>query len=118
MQKEISEKINIKNIQFETGKTILNPIGQSEIDKLVKLLEELPYLNVSIEGHTDDEGVADFNMELSNKRANEILAYVHKKGIDLERLQAKGFGESIPLVPNTNPENRTLNRRVEIKVLN
>lgn len=117
LEKIINFNVDIKNIQFEFGKSILTQIGKDELDKLYSLLLKLPYLKIKIEGHTDDHGENDFNMILSNERVNQILNYLVNKGIQPDRLAAKGFGETKPLVPNTSEENRALNRRVEIKVL-
>lgn len=117
MQKIIFNKIDIKNIQFEINKSNLTLVGKMEIDKLVKLLDEIPYLKIKIEGNTDDEGSDEFNMDLSNNRSKEILNYLVNKGIQPDRLATEGFGETKPLVPNSSEENRALNRRVEIKVL-
>lgn len=116
LQKVISNKLDIKNIQFETNKATLTILGTKEVDKLINLMVEILYLNIIIEGHTDDEGEDEFNRDLSNKRALEIFNYLIKKGINPDRLDAKGFGETNPLAPNINIENRTLNRRVEIQV--
>jgi OOP family OmpA-OmpF porin len=117
LQKIISNKIECKNIQFETAKSNLTAYGKIEIDKLVKLMKEIPYMKIKIEGHTDDIGENDFNLKLSNQRVNEIHDCLIKSGIEMNRINVQGFGETKPLVPNTSEENRALNRRVEIKVL-
>jgi outer membrane protein OmpA-like peptidoglycan-associated protein len=113
----VNINVDIKNIQFETGKATLTEIGKIEIGKLIKLMERIPYMKIKIEGHTDDIGENDFNLKLSNQRVNEIHNYLINSGIEMNRINVQGFGETKPLVPNTSAENRALNRRVEIKVL-
>jgi len=70
---------------------------------------------VEIQGHTDNIGSAAYNMKLSRKRAESVKSYLDKKGIYSTRLKSEGYGFAKPVVPNTTPENRALNRRVELK---
>jgi outer membrane protein OmpA-like peptidoglycan-associated protein len=72
---------------------------------------------VEILAHTDDLGTDEYNIKLSDKRAHSVLQYLVYKGIPEERLISNGYGETIPLVPNTSDENRALNRRVEMKII-
>jgi Outer membrane protein and related peptidoglycan-associated (lipo)proteins len=84
------------------------------------VLSRWPDLRIEVGGHTDDVGGAAFNRKLSLARAQSVLDYLKGKypAIDAERFTVKGYGESKPLVPNTNDHNRAKNRRVEFKVLN
>ena len=79
------------------------------------MLKEHPELKLMIEGHTDDVGAAATNQSLSEKRAEAVRKYlVDTYGVDMARLQAKGFGASKPVSGNDTPEGRQQNRRVEL----
>jgi outer membrane protein OmpA-like peptidoglycan-associated protein len=88
------------------------------LDTVAKVLSEHGYLTkVRVEGHTDSEGPDDFNLQLSQRRAEAVVAYLVGKGVDGQRLVAQGFGESRPLAKNDTPGGRAKNRRVEFKIL-
>lgn len=105
-----------KNIFFETNKDILKKESYDDVDKLVSILKEYPEAKVIIEGHTDSDGDAAKNLDLSQRRADAVVAYMLAKGISPERMTAVGFGMTKPKVPNTSVVNKALNRRVEIVV--
>ena len=90
---------------------------------LLVLLEDNPDIIVLIASHTDSKGNDAYNVRLSQKRAESVVQYLIKKGIKIERLQAKGYGETIPIAENTNedgsdnPDGRQRNRRTEFKIL-
>ena len=109
--------LRFQNIYFESGKATLKPESYPILDEIVKLLKEHPNVIVEIQGHTDDVGSEAFNLKLSQKRAEAVRQYLIDHGIEPDRLIAKGYGESKPLVPNTSPENRAKNRRVEFVIL-
>lgn len=105
-----------KNIFFETNKDILKKESYDDIDKLVSILQEYVEAKVTIEGHTDSDGEDAKNLDLSQRRADAVVAYMLSKGISPERMTAVGFGETKPKAPNTTAVNKALNRRVEIVV--
>lgn len=114
----------IKNIYYEYGKFRLTKEHTTVIDgAILKLLKEAPEIVVEISSHTDNHGSAEFNFTLSQRRADEIVNYLVRNGIDRDRLQAKGFGFDKPIAPNQNPdgsdnpEGRQLNRRTEFRVV-
>ncbi len=107
----------LNNLFFDTGKADLRPQSTKELKRLVTLLNEQPTLSIEVAGHTDDVGTDVNNLELSKKRAASVRAYLIKNGILEARLKSVGLGESKPQVPNTSPENRQINRRVEFKIL-
>ena len=80
------------------------------------LLKANPSLELLISGHTDNIGNEKENQILSEKRANSVMNYLVSKHVSKERLQIMGLGSSKPLAPNTNEQNRQLNRRIEIKI--
>jgi len=92
------------------------------LDSLVGLLEFYPNMIIEVSAHTDNIGSDEYNMNLSDKRARSVVEYLISKGIAAERLQSKGYGETMPVEANTingkdNPEGRAKNRRTEFKVL-
>lgn len=112
-----------KNIYYEFGKYKLTKEQRQIIDtSIVALLRTAPDIIVELRSHTDNIGGEDFNMKLSQRRANEIIDYVIKQGISPARITGKGFGFSVPIAPNNRqdgsdyPEGRAKNRRTEIQV--
>ena len=89
----------------------------SELDKVVRLLEDNPGLRIELAAHTDDHGSDKYNNALSQKRGEAARKYLLKHGISEERVNAIGYGKKQPLVPNDSDENRAINRRVEFKVI-
>jgi len=113
----VGTRVRLDNVQFEFDKATLLPGYEKELDKLVDVMTDYPFLRAEIEGHTDDQGSDAYNMTLSDDRAKAVVDYLVKKKIDKERLTWKGYGETKPLKPNTSDENRALNRRVEFRVV-
>ncbi len=74
-------------------------------------------MTVEISAHTDDKGSDEYNTKLSQHRAESVVRFLTLKGINKDRMLAKGYGESVPSVPNDSDDNRAKNRRVEFKIL-
>ncbi len=89
--------IRIDNINYELGKWELLPQAKISLDKLVDLLKLNPEAIIEVSAHTDDRGEAQFNLDLSQKRAASVIQYLTEKGISNKNLKAKGYGESMPL---------------------
>jgi outer membrane protein OmpA-like peptidoglycan-associated protein len=89
----------------------------SELERLVTLMKENTSMKIEISSHTDDKGSDDYNMKLSQMRAQSVVDFLIEKGIAKERLTAKGYGETVPIAPNDTDEGRQLNRRTEFKIL-
>ncbi len=106
-------KIVTNGIRFETGKADILPESMGVINKIYEMMKEHPDIKLSVEGHTDNVGDADFNMKLSEERAASVKARLVQMGIDSGRLTTKGWGESNPIDSNATPEGRANNRRVE-----
>jgi outer membrane protein OmpA-like peptidoglycan-associated protein len=87
------------------------------LDQVVAVMNSRPTIRVFVQGHTDNVGNKSYNQKLSQRRAEAVRKYLIKKKVKANRLDAKGFGMDIPLVPNTTRKNRAKNRRVEFKVL-
>ena len=118
------EPIVIPNIYYAFDKAKLKPQSKPVLDTtLLSLLENNPKLILEIRSHTDSVGSNRYNQELSQERAQSVVDYLVDKGVDRKRLKAKGFGESKPIAPNTNPdgsdnpEGRQKNRRTEFRVI-
>ena len=104
------------NLNFEFAKSDIKKDSYPYLDKLADTLNKSKGWTLEIQGHTDDKGGDDFNMKLSQGRADAVKNYLITKGVLLDSITAKGFGESVPLVPNDSDANREKNRRVEFKI--
>lgn len=93
----ISKPVGLDNIFFEFGKATLTPESSTSLDKLVKLLNDNPNITIEIGAHTDKVGSAEGNLALSGKRAESVVDYLIKAGIEAERLTAKGYGKTQPI---------------------
>jgi len=107
----------MKDIFFEFDKSTLLQQSFFELLRLKTLLDAHPSMRVEIRGHTDDRGSTAYNLRLSESRAQAVVDYLVGKGIDPRRLQAKGYGKSLPVDTNDTDEGRANNRRVEFKIL-
>lgn len=114
---KIGSTIRLNNIFFDFGKADLRPASFPELDRLVNSLKENPKMEIEISGHTDNVGGHDANIKLSNDRAAAVKEYLITKGINVERVKSKGFGETKPLKKNDSEKNRQINRRVEFTIL-
>ncbi len=112
----IGNTIALRNIFFDLGKSTLRLESNAELDRLVKLLQDVPALKIEISGHTDNTGSATTNENLSQQRANEVVNYLKTKGINATRLTAKGYGSKVPVASNNTEEGRQQNRRTEFKI--
>ena len=104
---------NFNAAKFEVGKADLNDDAKFVLHDLVKILNKQPQIRLKIEGHTSDEGDAAFNQKLSENRAKAVVDFLVSQGVAADRLEYEGKGSSEPLDPN----NREVNRRTEIIVL-
>lgn len=107
----------LEDCNFETGKADLLPEAFPVLDELVSYLVRKEDERIEIQGHTDNVGTAKSNQVLSEARANTVRNYLIAKGIDLNRLTAKGYGFTVPVADNKTAEGRAQNRRTEVKIL-
>jgi outer membrane protein OmpA-like peptidoglycan-associated protein len=107
-------RVAVYGILFDTDKDALRPGSGSVIEEVVKLLQSLPALRVEVQGHTDSQGTAAHNQELSTRRAQAVARALALYGIDAARLSAKGYGAERPLADNETEDGRARNRRVEL----
>lgn len=108
----------LNNIFFDTDKFDLREKSITELDKIIRFLNENPKIHVEISGHTDDQGADAYNQQLSQKRAKAVGEYLVKKGIAVSRLKEVGYGAKKPLKPNDSEANRQVNRRIEFRIVN
>lgn len=116
--------LRLDNVYYELDKHELTPASRIALDTtLVSMLTENPHLKIEIRSHTDALGSDAYNKNLSQRRAEGVVKYLISKGIAKERLVASGYGESLPIAPNQNPDGsdnpkgREKNRRTEFKVI-
>jgi outer membrane protein OmpA-like peptidoglycan-associated protein len=109
------DRIEIKGeVHFDTGKATIQRRSFKLLDQVANVLREHPELEkVWIEGHTDNVGKPDANLNLSQRRAEAVRDYLIKKGVAAERLDAQGFGQERPIAPNNTAKGRASNRRVD-----
>lgn len=110
--------ISLPPITFENDSAVLTAEGQAAVGKAAEILRTNPGVVVRIEGHTDSTGSAQSNLTLSQNRAQTVMNSLIAFGIASQRLSATGFGETRLKVPDTTPENRAINRRVEFIIQN
>jgi outer membrane protein OmpA-like peptidoglycan-associated protein len=104
------------DVTFDTNSTVLRPGLQSEINRVAGVLNQYPNTLVRVEGHTDSKGTDAYNMDLSNRRATAVENLLVQRGIADSRIEAVGYGETLPVATNDTEAGRQRNRRVEIKI--
>lgn len=114
---EVGKTIQLNNIFFEFNKADLKSESFDELNKVADFLKNNSTVEIEISGHTDNKGSDDYNMTLSQQRAESVVNYLASQGIAENRLTAKGYGESKPVAPNETESGREQNRRVEFTIL-
>jgi OmpA-OmpF porin, OOP family len=107
----------LEDVNYETGKAVLKPESYPALDELVALLVRKDDERIEIGGHTDNVGKPEKNKILSMERAKSVMAYIISKGIDPNRLVAKGYGQTVPIASNKTAAGKAQNRRTEVKIL-
>ena len=106
------------SVLFSSAKWDLLPAAQMKLNDVANALtKEDPHSKIVVEGHTDSQGAAAYNQELSQHRAQAVRDYLVTRGIASDRITAQGFGPTRSIADNASPEGRANNRRVEIVVL-
>lgn len=119
----LEKAIVLENIYYEFAKWDITPIAAQELDKLVDILIDNPEISIELSSHTDSVDTEAYNIRLSQRRAESAVNYIIQAGISPDRMVAKGYGETMPIARNTNPdgtdnpEGRAKNRRTEFKVI-
>jgi outer membrane protein OmpA-like peptidoglycan-associated protein len=110
--------LTMGDVLFAFDKATLSPEALRNVDKLADFLRKHPNRSVLIEGHTDSVGSDEYNLDLSEKRAEAVKNALVSKGVGEERITPKGYGKKYPVASNETSDGRQLNRRVEVVVLN
>ena len=110
--------LTIGDVLFATGKADLSPDAYKSVAKLADFLKKYPNRNVLIEGHTDSVGKDDYNLALSQKRADSVKAQLVGDGIEAGRITTVGYGKKYPVASNDTKAGKAQNRRVDVIILN
>ena len=109
--------VTLEDVLFEVNGAALQPGAQTELLRLADYLKRNPDRKTLIEGHTDNTGGSDYNLQLSQLRAQSVESYLVSSGVPADRIRAIGYGETRPEAPNDSATGRQQNRRVEIVIL-
>jgi OOP family OmpA-OmpF porin len=109
--------IVLEHLIFAQGKASISPASFPSLDEVAVMLNERETITIQLEGHTDNQGNAKLNLQLSQDRVDNVKKYLVSKGIAKDRIRTKAFGGSQPLVQGNSPEARARNRRVEMRIL-
>jgi outer membrane protein OmpA-like peptidoglycan-associated protein len=108
------------DVQFDHGKSQLKGSSKNAVGNMVRMMNGMPAMTIELRGHTDSTNSTDdpeFNMKLSQQRADAVKQALVNAGIKAERITAKGFGDTVPLASNSTEEGRARNRRTEFIIL-
>lgn len=111
------ETIRLNHLIFPQGKSTIDQESFQELDELAQMLNENPKMIIQLEGHTDSQGASKANLNLSQARVEAVKKYLIGKGVSKKRVKTKAFGGTQPLRNEMTPEDRALNRRVEMRIL-
>ncbi len=120
---KVNETFVVENVYYDFNEAELKVESFPALDEIVRMMNTYPNMVIELSAHTDSKGSNDYNLRLSEARARSVVRYLVSKGLDETRLRARGYGETKPIAPNTNPdgsdnpEGREKNRRTEFKVL-
>jgi len=114
---QLGSTIILNNIYFDFDKSVLLKESSEELDKLYKMLNEYPKMEIMIYGYTDNIGSDSYNIILSEKRAKAVFEYLFYKGIDFKRMNYLGMGNSNAVFDNNLKSGREKNRRVEVEII-
>jgi OOP family OmpA-OmpF porin len=113
----VGNVIRLENLIFQVGRTKISPESHTELDVVVKMMQDNANMVIQLEGHTDYQGDAKENVKLSQGRVDAVKSYLVSNGIQKNRIKTKAFGGSQPLSRDDTPEAHRMNRRVELRIL-
>jgi OmpA-OmpF porin, OOP family len=117
IQYEPGRKFTLDNVQFETGKAVLQPSSYAELNEIVDYMKMNDRQVIEIAGHTENVGQDADNLKLSQARAESVRNYLVKKGVVASLIKAKGYGASQPVADNGSEQGRQKNRRTEVRLV-
>lgn len=112
------DNMDLNNISFVHGSATLTENASSTLSEIATTLNQHKNVGLRVEGHTDNTGDPNYNLDLSTKRAQSVVDYLVAVGIENTRLVAEGFGDQQPIATNDTKEGRSKNRRIEFKLIN
>ncbi len=113
----VNKSIVLDNIYYDLDKADIREDAALELDKLIIILKDNPNISIELSSHTDDRSSVEYNQDLSQRRAESAVSYILSKGINENRITAKGYGESQLIIANAKTEEQhQINRRTEFKV--
>ncbi|MBT8084317.1 MAG: OmpA family protein [Woeseia sp.] len=113
---EIKEEIKLPGVNFESNSARLLPGAERVLNDAAETLRRNPSITVEVAGHTDSDGAADYNESLSDRRARAVRDYLAGRGVSMNRMTARGYGEADPIASNANAQGKAMNRRVVLRV--
>jgi len=114
---EVGKTFKLNNVLFQRASADLLDSTYAELDNVYRMMMDNPEIHIELSGHTDNQGSARKNLELSQARVDVVKKYLVDKGIQEDRITGRGYGGSNPIASNRTEETRRLNRRVEFKVI-
>lgn len=115
---ESIDQLDLNNIAFLHGSATLTEEANTTLDEVVRALNQHSDIRLRVEGHTDNTGDPNYNLDLSAQRAQSVVDYLVTQGIESTRLEASGFGDRKPIASNETKQGRSQNRRIEFKLIN
>jgi OOP family OmpA-OmpF porin len=112
----IGEEMAAGGIAFQFGRDTMRPESVTRLRRIAAILKECPQLRFTVAGHTDSDGVAEQNVDLSHRRAQAVVSALIRQGVEASRLLAEGHGSTRPIAANDSPANKARNRRIEFTV--
>ncbi|MBN1240610.1 MAG: OmpA family protein [Gammaproteobacteria bacterium] len=113
-----AQTLRLDGVNFELNSAQLTPGASETLRRVAESLRGEPNLRAEIAGHTDSSGADDYNMRLSQQRAESVREFLISQGVEADRLRARGYGETQPVAGNDTESGRAMNRRVEFRVVN
>jgi outer membrane protein OmpA-like peptidoglycan-associated protein len=104
------------SVLFASNRAVLLPEARTRLDQVAEVLLTTRERHLTVEGHTDSQGSVNFNLDLSQRRADAVRSYLVERGYQGDLIQAHGMGKGSPIADNASPEGRANNRRVEIVI--
>ena len=102
---------------FDTGRATLQPASQEQLTNIADILKAYPQVKIRIGGYTDNTGDPAANLQLSQQRADNVMAELTRLGVDPSRMNAKGYGDENPVADNSTEDGRQKNRRISLRVI-
>jgi outer membrane protein OmpA-like peptidoglycan-associated protein len=111
---KIEARVNLQGVTFGSGNATLTSNAKKVLDGVAEQLLANPTVKIEIQGHTDNQGNAKSNQELSERRAKSVVGYLATKGVKMSRMSAVGYGQDVPIADNKTADGREQNRRIEM----